>query len=267
MIKRKIVMKIFNLYLFLIFGIIDVALASAHHKGTISSINIGTRFSSVLQKRGVIFYKDYQFDPVLAVFLFDDRLEYLGDSIGYRDFIFEDKIRLRSRLVSISDNPLFPAHRSIINSSPKRKDTYEWSQSLEIFLPGYNKNYQSEIDLTFSKDLSQHHGHYVEVLGKLKLGSFRILETELEPNLFSSLGWGDRLHNQYFYGDDIKASGINNWSKGLWIALPEEADRFYPIIQLNHFQTIGSFHKGRYAQGRSQGLLISFIATLGLLDK
>lgn len=251
----------------LVFSTISLALwGEAHHKGTISSINLGTRFSSVLQKRGVIFYKDYQIDPILAVFLFDDRLEYLGDSVGFRDFIFEDKIRLRSRLVSISDNPLFPVNKQIYDNSPHRKDTYEWSSSVEIFMPGYNENYKSELDLTFAKDIGQHHGHYAEALLKVKVGSLNILGTELEPNLFSSIGWGDGLHNQYFYGRDVRKSGLNNWSKGLWVTLPHEADRFYPIIQLSHFEALGSFRNGNFSAMRGQGFLVSFIATLGLLD-
>jgi hypothetical protein len=239
----------------------------AHHKGKVSSINVGTRFSSVLQKRGVIFYKDYQFDPIIAVFLFDDRLEYLGDSIGFRDFIFQDKIRLRSRFVAISDKPLFPNHRPIFDSSPHRKDTYEWSQSLEFFLPGYNKNYRSEWDLTFAKDIGRHYGHYAELLGKVKVGNLNLLKTELEPNIFSSVGWGDGLHNQYFYGPDVKKSGLNNLSLGLWIVLPHEADRFYPIIQLAHFQSLASFREGEYSHERNEGFLFSFIATYGLLDR
>ena len=186
---RNLSMK--NLFYTLLFLIPHLVLAKAHHEGIISSINIGTRFSSVLQKRGVIFYNDYQFDPVLAVFLFDDRLEYLGDSIGFRDFIFEDKVRLRSRLVMISDNPLFPNHSSIYSSSPHRKDTYEWSHSVEFFLPGYNSNYQSEIDLTFAKDISQTHGHYAEALFKYKITNLKLFGTELEPNIFTSVGWGD----------------------------------------------------------------------------
>lgn len=31
----------------------------AHHKGLLSSINVGTRFSSVLTARGITFYDDY----------------------------------------------------------------------------------------------------------------------------------------------------------------------------------------------------------------
>lgn len=238
-----------------------------HHEGTLSSVNVGIRYSSVFENRGVILYRDFQIDPVLGIFLFDDRLEFLADSIGYRDFIVKDVLRLRSRFVSLTDKPFFPAYKSIKNGLPSRPDTYEWSSQAELFLPGYNSNYALEVDLSYAKDIATHHGNYFELQSKIKLFDFRLprVGTKIEPNLYASAGWGDSNHNLYFYGPAAGVSGFNNLSYGIWFALPEEADRYYPIIQIKHFETIGRFRQGQFAEGRSDGWLFSFIATAGIL--
>ena len=246
---------------------VDLVQKSPHHFGLISSFNLGLRFSSILEKRGVIFYRDFQIDPVLGLFLLDDRVEFVGDSLGFRDWLLKDKIRLRTRLVSITDQPLFPAHESVRSSFPSRPDTYEWSNSAEFFVPGYHGGYLGEIDLGFAKDIATHHGHYVDLQGKLKLFSSRVplAGTLVEPNLYASAGLGDLAHNRYFYGPSADA-GLNNISYGVWIAFPEEADRFYPIVQLVHFETVGISRSAEFASGRNEGWLFSFIATNGFLE-
>lgn len=243
--------------------------AEAHHQGTLSSINLGVRYSSVLQSRGVIFYPDFQVDPVVGIFLFDDKVEYLGDSLGYRDFVYKNILRLRTRLVSISDDPLFPNHRSVQGGNPNRSDTVEWSNRAELFLPGYNDQYKTEIDFEYSKDIAETWGQYVSVQSKVKILDFTVprFATEVEPNLFLSVGWGDWRHNQYFYGSSAKSDGLNNISYGLWFAFPNESDRYYPIIQLTGFEVLGDKNKnGAFARGSNQGLLFSFIATAGILN-
>lgn len=239
---------------------------SPHHKGFLSSLNLGIRYSSVLEKRGVILYRDFQIDPVLGLFFLDDRVEFVGDSLGFRDFVIEDRLRLRTRLVSISDQPLFPKNQSVHENDPSRPDTYEWSTSAELFLPGYNSNYKSEIDLEFSKDIATHHGHYVDLQAKLKLFAARLplLGSLIEPNLFASAGVGDLAHNQYFYGPSASA-GLNNDAYGLWFAFPEEADRYYPVVQIRHFEVLET-RNAEFARGRNEGWLFSFIATNGFLE-
>ncbi len=243
------------------------ARSAPHHQGTLSSVNLGIRYSSILANRGVIFYRDFQIDPVLGVFLFDDRLEFLGDSLGYRDFIWRDQIRLRTRMVSITDKPLFPAYDSLQRDAPHRADTYEWNTRAEFFLPDYNEHYLAEIDLGYSRDIGEHFGNYVDLQAKVKLAEFHKLDTKIEPNLFFSVGAGDSAHNKYFYGPSAEGAGVNNFSYGLWLAFPEEADRYYPIIQLVHFETIGEKNQNaEFARGRNEGWLFSFIATYGLLE-
>jgi hypothetical protein len=238
-----------------------------HNSGTISSLNVGVRYSSLLQNRGIILYKDFQIDPVVGVFFFDDKLEYLGDSIGYRDFIYGDSVRFRTRLVSITDKPLFPAHDSLKNNSTSRQDTFEWANQIEFFFPAYNENYTAEIDISYAKDLSAHKGQYIELQSKTKLLDFRVPSVNIliEPNWYLSAGWGDDLHNRYFYGESANKAEINNFSYGLWLAFPEEADRFYPIIQIKHFEVLGHSKNADYTENSNSGYLISFIATYGVL--
>jgi hypothetical protein len=241
---------------------------SPHHKGLLSSVNLGVRYSSLLEHRGVINYRDFQIDPVLGVFLFDDRLEFLGDSISYRDFVAGRWLRLRSKISAISDDPLFPAHESVKAASPNRTDSYEWSLRAEFFIPDYDEGYLGEISIGYSKDLVAHLGHYLEVQGKAKVVRFRlpVVGTLMEPNAFVSVGWGSSQHNRYVYGESQGGSGLNNLTYGLWVAFPEEADRNYPIIQVRHFQALGDFRDSSLAKDRSDGWLISVIATAGLLN-
>lgn len=237
-----------------------------HHQGLLSTVNVGFRFLSVLENRGVIFYDGIQIDPIVALFFLDDRVEFLGDSIGFRDFVAGKWLRLRTRIVSISDDPLFPKNESKRLTFPNRENTYEWANRAEFFIPGYDDNYLGEISVGHAKDFSSHNGNYLDVQAKLKIYRFRLplAKTLIEPNLYSSVGWGDSAHNQFFYGPSRSSSGFNNFSYGLWFAFPEEADRFYPIVQIRHFQTLGNYGQGEYAKNRNDGWLFSFIATVGV---
>lgn len=246
--------------------------AKAHHQGTISSFNIGARYSTLIEKRGVVFYRDFQIDPVLSASFFDDRLEFLGESLGYRDFIYSNIIRARTQIVMINDNSHFPSKNSYKNSMPDRANSYEWTNSLEIFIPGYNfnssENHIVEFDLKFAKDVSRHHGNYFEILGKIKLWSRHIslIKQIVEPNFVFSAGVGDKAHNRYFYGANDTAHGVNNISYGFWIAFPDEADRYFPIVQLTRFFATGDHKNAEFAKGRNEGILFSFILAYKTLE-
>ncbi len=236
--------------------------------GILSSINLGTRYSSVLTKRGATMYDYFQLDPVLGIFLFDDRFEFLGDSVGYRDFIYEKTIRARARIVAISDDPLFPKKVSRLGAPNSRQDTYEFAASLELFLPSYTSTYAAELDLNFSQDVATHHGQFFELVSKTRLFSYREpwAQTLLEPNAVISLGFGSKAHNQYMYGANSGSGGLSYVAAGLQLALPETADRFYPIVLLQFYSTSGSAQNGSLVADKTSGFLLQFIATLGLLD-
>ena len=101
------------------------AQAKPHNEGLLSSINLGVYYQSVIAKRGVTFYDDFEINPTIAFFFFDDRLEFLGDSIGYRDFVIPDQLRLRTRLSYVNDDPFFPAREERRRSFVNRENTYE----------------------------------------------------------------------------------------------------------------------------------------------
>lgn len=251
---------------FAFYFITQFAWAQAHHEGTLSTFNVGARYSSLLEKRGLILYNDFQIDPALAIFLFDDRLEFWGDTLSYRDFIYQDKVRFRTRLTSVTDNPLFPSHDSIREDRPDRPTTYEFINSLELFLAGYNDNYMAELDISYYKDISRHYGNFVDLLAKIKLTDFNILNKFVEPNLVLGAGFGDKAHNKFYYGPADETSGFTNYSIGMWLAFPREADRFFPIVQLTYFAVAGDHRHQAYAEGYNQGYLASFIYTFHLID-
>lgn len=234
--------------------------------GILSSINLGTRFSSILELRGATFYDHLQFDPVIGIFMFDDRFEFLGDSVGYRDFISGRWLRARTKFNRISDKPLFPRSSSLIGVRNTRRDSIEWSSSLEFFLPAYDDTYSQEIDLNFSQDLEAHHGQYFEIKSKTKIIDFKapLLDVKVEPNFVASLGWGSSEHNGYFYGNNEAVSGFNNIAYGIQFAFPETADRNYPIILIEGYSVLNAQRKGNLLLDKADGVLIQFIATFGV---
>lgn len=260
-------MKFTLVFLVFLLGFKNFVAAAAHHEGTLSSINLGARFSSVLQKRGVVQYGDFQLDPVFSVFLLDDKLEFLGDSLDYRDFFVDETIRYRVGFSQISDNPLFPAYESIKSHYVDREDSYEVFGGLEFFLESYEKDYWGELSFSLSKDLKAHQGYYMDAQAKLKLTQFNFLKYHIEPHAVMRVGWGDEKHNKYFYGPTATAEGVNNWAYGMWFEFPNDSDRAFPIIQIMRFQTLGENRQNAaFAKDHNEGVLFSLIATIGLLE-
>ena len=257
----------FLLFLSLLFGCVNSAYAlPPEHKGKFSAANLGFRYSSIYQKRGVIIYRDFQIDPVISLFFFDDRLAFLGESLDYQDFIYKDILRFRTRLVAVSDDPIFPSYDAVKVTNPNRPTTYEWSNGFDFYIPGYSDDYIAEFEFSHSKDLKAHSGNYLKLIGKLKLFEFTTLNTPVEPNLVAMLGWGDKAHNQFFYGPSDNESGLTDVSYGFWLAFPTRADRHYPIVQFMRFSVLGDHRNAEYAKDRNEGYLISFIASVSVLD-
>lgn len=140
---------------------------------------------------------------------------------------------------------------------------------IEYFLPAYDERYRAEIDFNISQDLSAHHGQYLEATAKLKLADWQIPwgGPRIEPNLVLTTGLGSSAHNQYFYGEGAQGWSLNNFYYGVWFALPEEADRYFPIVQVMGFTTLGEGNRQAFlARGRNRGILLSFLLTGNLLD-
>lgn len=237
-------------------------------KGFLSTASLGARSSSLLTHRGVVTYDDFQISPFLVLIFFDEKVEYLGDSIGFRDFVAGDYLRFRTRFQYVSDTPFFPRNKNIEAKGTDRKDTYEWANGLELFVPGYGKNYIAELSLTHFKDVKIHRGEFIEFQSKVKLFDFKtaLSKARLEPNFVYTTGWGDRRHNEYAYGSRKGSGSASYRSYGLWVAIPEVVDRYYPNLQLTYFETSKSQRDGVFAKNRDHGILFSFIASFSVLD-
>ena len=146
--------------------------------------------------------------------------------------------------------------------------TYEIANGFELFLPGYNSNYRAEISLMHYKDIKVHRGDYFELQTKVKLFDFKtpLSSARLEPNLVYTTGLGNSRHNNYAYGAGGEAGDLTYHSLGIWVAIPEVVDRFYPNLQLTYFETASSQRNGVFAKDRNHGILFSFIASFSVLD-
>lgn len=242
-----------------------------HRRGTWTSANLGIRYSSLMHHRGIILYRDFQIDPVISLFFLDEKAFFTGDTIGYTDFIFKDslkdQLRFRTRLVAFGDVPLFPYNDNIRSQYHHRDSTYEWSNRLEWYLPGYNKDYVSTLSVDYRKDIGEHSGNYFEFEWRAKLFDYSFSRPNyyLEPNFFVTAGWGDERHNQYLYGPSANQAEFNNLNYGIVVSFPKETDRFYPIILLKHIQATGKSKDAEYARN-NEGWVFSFIATYNLLS-
>ena len=256
---------IFFINLFLIFNIYTKKLfAIPQNKGNLSSVYIGTNNSALKDFRGVITYNQIQIEPFIVLFFLDDHLQFLDDSISYNDFLLKDFLRLRTRIDYIYDTPIFPVNDDLLNKLPHRKNSFEWINSIELFFPSYS-NYLAELDLNFAKDINVTWGSYIELVFKIKLFEFKILKI-VEPNFFFSVGWGDSRNNSYWYGNDDKKSGFNNFSSGIILNLPEDYDRSFPFLGLYYFETIGEHKFKEYSTGRNKGWNLNFGLAIDFLD-
>ena len=224
----------------------------------IHDVDLGLQYSSLTEGKSVIFYKDFQIDPVLTFQFINQHFEFLGDNISYKQFIHNDNLMIRTRLVDISDQPLFPAHSSLKKNSPHRKSSYEWSNRIEYYLTSYHTHYLAEFDFEYGHDLFTHHGNYFALESKIKLFSVNVFE----PNLFVSLGSGDKKNNNYYYGEGSKNLSLTNFSTGINLLVPEFVDRYYCMTKVNYFTVIGHENQNAaYAKNNNHGFLFTLTMT------
>ncbi len=230
----------------------------------VDRISLGGGFASLLEKRGVIYYKDFQIAPVVAAYFFDRRIEYLTDSIGYRQFLIEDRLRWRSSVHYINDDPLFPKHKNFMHRTVDRAGTFEWMNRLELYLPSYSK-YQGELDVGIAKDLKEHSGVYLEISGKIKIFEKNwniISDDRSEVNLFATVGYATQEHNEYLYGVGAK-EGFTHLSTGVWINFPDRADRYTPIVMIKYFEVLDRQNRNAsWAVNNNHGLMVTLVGAL-----
>lgn len=225
-----------------------------HAKNPIYDISFGINYQSLKVHQGVILYNDFQINPDLNFKIINDHWEFVGDSINFSHYIIEDKLKYRSKIWIISDHPFFPKKQSTNSITFHRKESTEWVNRIEYNFNSYSTHYIAQICFEFAHDLFVHHGNYFDLETKIKLFKYK----SIEPNLYTLIGWGDYKNNSYYYGENAKGFGENNFELGLNFLLPEEIDRYYSVFQIHYFEITDSKNKNaNYARNNNHGIQLS----------
>lgn len=224
-----------NLFIIFLLAFMNKTEANSFDKKHLE-IAAGIQANSLLYKRGIITYEGYQLTPILSVKLFHPDLLFAGSSLYYKHALFSDKLFFRSRLNfnSTQDKPLY-------YTSEDEEDRVRRNSTNEIdFYLEYDGNEKGFLRFQYSQDLSEHKGQYLEMRGNLALGNFvkKAKGYLIQPGLFTAVGYGDKRHNEYFYGDGPNSS-LNNIEYGILINSPGVIDIFWPTFKLTRFEILG----------------------------
>lgn len=201
--------------------------------------NVGLMYSSLMESRGVILYDDFQLTPVIAFNIYNDHLSFAGNALEYKNELIEHVLQYRGRIYPNSDQPFFPARQRTINRFHHRPTSLENSHRLEYYFVNNTDNYKGSLALEYDLDLNSYHGNTIKIESLLKFATLK--KTEL--NVYISLGAGDLKNNQYWYGNTSAPFSLNHFETGINLLLPEEVDRFYPVIQIHYFTVLGNENK------------------------
>lgn len=232
------------------------------------SLKHGFRLLSLTDYRGITVDPNPQIMPGIAAYFYNNQLEILPMAVNYYHYTNEPYIRFRYRLYQVTDKPVIKIQNQDTTSYFRRENTFEAQFRVETFWGGNSDDYVAEVSLSYSKDMKNNWGDYLELLTKFKLESFLLdkPKVNLEPNFFASIGWGSRSQNQYIYGPEANTNGFNNIAYGLWLAIPNRADRYYPIILIKRFETLQSkFKNADYAKDHNNGVAISLLYSVKVL--
>lgn len=210
-------------------------------------------------KRGIITYKGHQIQPIVSIEKEGLPFMIAGSSLYYRTELKKNYyIRSRIRMNSTGDHPSYftetPESETI-----QREKTNEWDTYLEYL------NANQYIRFQYTKDLNAHKSNYYEIHARQAIYNYKRKDVKaiIQPSLYASIGYGDKDHNEYLYGEYEHAeAGFNNYEVGLIIASPNVIDPFWPTLKLNYFEILGDDNRqGAYVkdkQGISFELLMGF---------
>ena len=259
--KLYVIMKQISILILVSFTFFVKNAFSADDYFFIRDIDIGLQYSSLKEYRGVIVYHDFQLAPVISFNFISDDIEFLGDSIGYKKFLYEDSLLFRTMLVDINVHPLFPNNPNAIPNNQNRNNSIQWSNRLEYYYPTYHGSYLGELDFEFDKDTFSHHGYFLALESKLKIFSYQ----NFEPNLFFSIGAGDRDNNTYYYGHNAHNFGLTNLEAGIDILLPAYVDRKYSLANIHYFKILGTQNQNAsYAIRNNEGIIFTMNYTYNI---
>jgi hypothetical protein len=230
------------------------------------SILAGARASSNLARRGATLYDSWQLSPFLYFGFFNDRLLFLVTDLQYNDFLVPELVRGRTEIASVTDRPFFKTGGEPTSFRNQRPTSYEWTNSLEIFLPDRDE-YWAELDLSLAKDLKAHSGFYLEVTPRITLA--RLLpdaegKPRFLPQTFMTLGWGDSRHNAYQYGAGAKQAGWSTLSYGLMVVAPEIIDSHFPVLTLSRYYVLGDAKNGSLVADKTSGFTASALIAFAI---
>ncbi len=225
----------------------------------------GLKAVSNLSRRGATLYDSPQFNPLVYAGFFENRLQFLVTSLEYADFLSGRWLRGRSKVQLVSDKPLYTTGepRTIRNS---RESTVEWTQTLEFFAPSFD-DYRFGLDLRWVQDVMRYGGSHFEATPRVTI--CRLGEDHgkalVAPQLFATLGFGTRGHNQYQYGPSAEA-GFNHWAGGVRVLLPGRYDPAYWALEASYYEVLGGANRrGVLLDGKTSGWRLEVTAALKIL--
>jgi hypothetical protein len=223
---------------------------------------IGLQFNTVLQKRGIITYGGNQLIPIYSLSLFTPNLLLAGSALYYKHYLLDKSLYIRSRINfnSTSDEPLY--YTSEEEDERVRRDK---TNELDLYLEYVSDNYYY-FRFQSTLDLKAHHGKYLEAYLHVPLKTFTFSKKKNEVLLgsFTSIGTGDKRHNEYLYGKGASSSGLNNIEYGLTLRSPKVIDFFWNTLKVSRFEILDKKNQEASFVKESAGWTLEALIAFGI---
>lgn len=230
------------------------------------TLSIGLRLSYIKEHRGAKHYDGIEPLPWIYLGLFKEIVQIVNTSVGAQYFLSERTLRGRTRFSYYTDDPLLKT-AGPVDIKNSRQNSVEWSVHLEAYLPDID-NDDASIELGVAKGLLGHTGFYYEVTPKISLGHYFIDEKQyalFEPQLFLTLGYGDKDHNEYQYGMRTTGNQFCQLNAGLWVSSPGRLDPYFPIVKIYYFTLLSESANGTLVTDANKGMQFSLVLPVTIL--
>ncbi len=235
------------------------------YDGKLFTLATGAKFSNDLVRRGALLYDGVQASPLIYLGMFDERIQFFGMSLELTDFVASDVLRLRTKINSVSDRPLFMT-AGPLTARNARESSWEWTTRVEAFFPNFKTTWY-QIDLAYSKDIKAHGGHYLELTARVTLGRFRFENEKpsIQPQFFATLAWGDGRHNDYLYGTSGQLGGLNHVAYGFMLVSPSRIDPHFPVVTFYRYDVLGDANRAGSLLSQYAGFHLDVTVAFGIL--
>ncbi len=219
-------------------GLFFCCTASHAYEGKVFSLALGVKPATGTVIRGARTYDGIQFSPVIYLGFLDERIQIFGTSLELNDFVWPDKLRARTKIAALSDEPFIKTDGPP-DIRASRPSSIEWTSRLELFLPSFQEAWL-QLDLAFAQDVKAHKGSYLELSGRLTLARLWLENKKplVEPQLFGTIGYGTKAHNSFWYG--ANTSGVSHSEVGISVVCPARIDRHFPVFRAYRYDVWGS---------------------------